>query len=66
MLRTMRKYTEIHSQKISASFTVTLQELECFIGLQLAWGLLVAKNTPLENLWKKEWEEAFLLMCACG
>ena len=31
-------------------------ELEKFIGLQIARGVLTGKNTPIHQLWSKEWE----------
>ena len=55
MLRSIWKFTIKHGQADDASFLVDLRELEKFIGLQVARGVLVGKNTPIHQLWSREW-----------
>ena len=44
-----------HGKTVDESFLVELQEVEKFIGVQIACGILVVKNTPILRLWSKEW-----------
>ena len=55
MLRSILKFTIKHGQADDASFSVELRELEKFIGLQIARGVLVGKNTQIRQLWSREW-----------
>ena len=55
MLRSIQKYTIKHGQADDKNFSVELCELEKFIGLQIARGVLMGKNTPIHQLWSKEW-----------
>ena len=55
MLRSILKFTIKHGQADDASFSVDLRELEKFIGLQIARGVLVGKNTPIHQFWSREW-----------
>ena len=41
-------------EKSCFSFTVTLEELYCFIGLQLTIEVIVEKNTLVMHWWKEE------------
>ena len=42
-------------KKDNDNFDLHVDELESFIGLQIARGVLVGKNTPVKQLWSKEW-----------
>ena len=55
MLRSIQKYTIKHGQADDKKFFVKLCELEKFIGLQIARGVLIGKNTPIHQLYSKEW-----------
>ena len=55
MLRSIQKYTIKHGQADDKTFSVELCELEKFIGLQIAHGVLMGKNTPIHQLRSKEW-----------
>ena len=55
MLRSIQKYTIHHSHLDDKNFNCSLEELEKFIGLQNAHDVLVRKNTPVKQLWSKEW-----------
>ena len=55
MLRCIQKHTINHRKKDNDGFDLHLDELESFIGLQIARGVLVGKNTPVKQLWSKEW-----------
>ena len=44
-----------HGQADDKNFSVELCKLEKFIGLQIARGVLMGKNTPIHQLWSKEW-----------
>ena len=46
MLRTIQRYTVIHGKESEPDFNVTVEEIEKFIGLQLARCVLTAKNAP--------------------
>ena len=54
MLRCIQKHTINHGKKDNDDFDLHLDELESFIGLQIARGVLVGKNTPVKQLWSKE------------
>ena len=54
MLRAVQKFSISHGKTKDESFSIELQELEKFIGLQIARGVLVGKNTPIRQLWSKE------------
>ena len=53
MLRSIQKYTIKHEQAVDKNFSVELCELEKFIGLQIARGVLSRKNTSIQQLWSK-------------
>ena len=55
MLRSILKFTVNHGKADNPNFSVEIRELEKFIGLQIARGVLVEKNTPIYQLWSKEW-----------
>ena len=55
MLRSILKFTVNHGKADNANFLVEIRELEKFIGLQIARSALVEKNTPIYQLWCKEW-----------
>ena len=55
MLRSIQNYTIKHGQADDKHFSVELCELEKIIGLQIARGVLTRKNTPIHQLWSKEW-----------
>ena len=55
MLRCIQKHTINHGKKDNDDFDLHVDELESFIGLQIARGVLVGKNTPVKQLWSKEW-----------
>ena len=55
MLRCIQKHTISHGKKDNDDFDLHVDELESFIGLQIARGVLVEKNTPVKQLWSKEW-----------
>ena len=54
MLRSIQKYTTSHGTLDDKSFSIHLDELESFISIQIARGVLVDKNTPLGQLWNVE------------
>ena len=51
MLRSIQKYTRSHRTLDDKNFSIHYDELESFISLQIARGVLVSKNTPLKQLW---------------
>ena len=55
MLRCIQKHTTNHGKKDNDNFDLHLDELVSFIRLQIAQGVLVGKNTPVKQLWNKEW-----------
>ena len=55
MLRCIQKHSMNHGKKNHNDFDLHLDELESFIGLQIARGVLVGKNTSVKQLWSKEW-----------
>ena len=60
MLRSILKFTVNHGKANNPNFSVEIRELEKFIGLQIERGVLVEKNTPIYQLWSKEWGHQFL------
>ena len=54
MLRSIQKFTIKHGKTDNDNFSMDIEELEKFIGLQIARGVLVDKNTPIYQLWSKE------------
>ena len=51
-------YSETHYQPRKESyddFDLHVDELESFIGVQIARGVLVGKNTPVKQLWSNKW-----------
>ena len=59
MLKCIQKHTINHGKKDNDDFDLHVDELESFIGLQIARGVLVGKNTPEKQLWSKEWGQLF-------
>ena len=55
MLRYIQKNTNNHGKKDDDDFDLHLYELESFIGLQTARGLLAGNNTPIKQFWSKKW-----------
>ena len=55
MLRCIQKNTNNHGKKDNDDFDLHLDELESFIGLQISRGVLAGNNTPIKQLWSKEW-----------
>ena len=55
MLRCIQKNTNNHGKKDDDDFDLHLDELESFIGPQIARGMLAGNNTPIKQLWSKEW-----------
>ena len=55
MFRSIQKYTIKHGQADDKIFSVELCKLEKFIDLQITCGVLTGKNTPIYQLWNKEW-----------
>ena len=49
MLRSIHKYTIKHGQADDKNFSMELCELEKFIGLQIARGVLTEKNSPIHQ-----------------
>ena len=54
MIRCIQKHTIDHRKKDNDDFDLHVDELESFIGFQIAPGVLVGKNTPVKQLWSKE------------
>ena len=55
MLRCIQKNTNNHGKKNDDNFDIHLNELENFIDLQIARGVLAGNNTAIKQLWSKEW-----------
>ena len=55
MLKSIQRCTIHHAHLDDKNFNCPLEELEKFIGLQIARGVLERKNTPVKQLWSKEW-----------
>ena len=57
MLRNIRKCTVAEAHRVSGSthWDVTLDELDKFIGLIIARGILGQSGLPVESLWNKTW-----------
>ena len=54
ILKCFQKHTINHGKIDDSDFNLHLNELESFIGLQLARGVLVGRNTPIKQLWSKD------------
>lgn len=55
-LRKIQKYTIAEANRIGLDeWTLTLDELEKFMGLLYARGLLGSKNIPINDLWSANW-----------
>ena len=50
ILKCIQKHTIDHGKKDNDDFDLHVDELESFIGLQIARGVLVGKNTPVRQL----------------
>ena len=59
-LKCVQKHTINHRKINDSDFNLHLDELESFIGLELALGVLVGKNTPIKQLWSKNWVQPIL------
>ena len=55
MLRCIQKHTINYRKKDNDDFNLHLYERESFVGLQVARGVLVGKDTLVKQLWSKEW-----------
>ena len=55
MLKCIQKNTNNHGKKDDNDFDLHLDELESFIGLRIARGVLAGNNTSINQLWSKEW-----------
>jgi hypothetical protein len=56
MLRKIQRYTIAEAEgRTGNGWIFTLEELECFIGLLYARGIMGAKNIPLHELWTEKW-----------
>ena len=55
MLQTIRNHTVAHRKIDEPLYDASVNELYAFIGLQLACGILVGKNTSISDLWNKQW-----------
>ena len=55
MLRCIQKNTNNHGKMDDNNFDLHVDEWESFIGLQIGQGVLAANNTPIKQLWSKEW-----------
>ena len=51
--------TEVHLQTRCEDFTLTVEELEPFIGIMYARGVTGKNDIPLTDLWSKNWGVAF-------
>ena len=51
MVKIILTHTIAHGKTVNQDFDLSNQELDSFIGLQYARGILVAKSTPLNDLW---------------
>ena len=51
--------TEAHFQTRCKDFTLTVEELEAFIGIMHACGVTGKNDMPLTDLWSKNWGVAF-------
>ena len=66
ILKCVQKHTINHRKIIydikynDSDFNLHLDELESFIGLQLARGVLVGSNTPIKQLWSEDWGQPIL------
>ena len=60
MLRSIQKHTTSHVRLEEENLTIHLDELESFVGLQIARGVLLGKNTSLRQLWNAEWGHLIL------
>ena len=54
-LKCVQKHTINHGKIDDSNFNLHLDKLESFIGLLLARGVLVGRNTPIKQLWGKDW-----------
>ena len=51
-----QRYTIAEARRNNAkNWTITIEELEAYLGLLLARGLLGAKNIPVDDLWNGQW-----------
>ena len=57
ILKCVQKHTINRGRIDDTNFNLHLDELESFIGLKLAGGVLVGRNTPIKQLWNKDWEQ---------
>ena len=55
ILKCVQKHTINQGRIYDSDFNLHLDELESFIGLQLARGVLVGRNTPIKQFWSKDW-----------
>ena len=57
MLRHIQKCTIAEAQRVTndTKWTVTLDELDKFIGLVIARGVIAGRNLPIKSLWDQSW-----------
>lgn len=55
MLRHIQKCTEAEGKRVLGEWSLTLEELEKFIGLLYARGVLGCRNIPVDYLWSNTW-----------
>ena len=65
MLRGIQKCTVVegHAQTGEPTWNVTLQELDKFVGLVIARGVIGGSNFPLKTLWGKSWRCLMFSQC---
>ena len=57
MLRNIRTCTEAEAQRVTKNpnWTISLDDLEKFIGLIIARGAIGGRNLPIESMWNRVW-----------
>ena len=55
ILKCFQKHMINHGKIDDSDFNLHLDELESFIGLELARCVLVGRNTLIKQLWSKDW-----------
>ena len=66
MMNSIKKYTTYHEQLTDSKFTVIVTDIEKFIGLQYARGILASKNTSVSDLWDKLYGPPFFVIQRTG
>ena len=57
MLRNVRKCTEAEAQRVTKNpnWTISLDDLEKFIGLIIGRGAIDGRNLPIKSMWESVW-----------